>query len=262
MKNCEEIAALLDAWIDGALPEPEMAEVRSHLAACGDCQAYVDAALAIRAAFPSVEETEVPPGFADGIMAAIRLESRKHKKMPWGKIVLPMAACLALIVAVQHFPISGNKAPPAAPPAAGQMMVGTSGFAANDAVPEDAQAGVAPQIAPSSVPPPVPPAAASNGETSPVEESASPKTDVRSVPPPEYDPMVTLSAAPTLTLTAAQAGTLLDEFTGCAYESGTVSGALYELNGDEYAALLAALPDSIPQPPAPETPLIQVLVTF
>ena len=72
MKYCEEYAALLDQYVDGELPVDETARVRRHLESCPGCMTYVDGALAIRAAFPDAEGTEVPEGFAEGVMAAVR----------------------------------------------------------------------------------------------------------------------------------------------------------------------------------------------
>lgn len=72
MKYCEEYAALLDPYVDGELSGEEAARVREHVAECSGCRTYVEGALAIRAAFPDVEETAVPEGFAEGVMAAVR----------------------------------------------------------------------------------------------------------------------------------------------------------------------------------------------
>ena len=69
MKYCEDFAALLDLWLDGELPPEEMVRVQAHLDECPACRAYVDDALAIRASFPQVEDTPVPDGFAEGVMA-------------------------------------------------------------------------------------------------------------------------------------------------------------------------------------------------
>lgn len=105
MKYCEEYAALLDAFVDGELTPGEADRVREHLKACGGCRSYVDAALAIRDAFPALENVDVPAGFADGVMASIRAETHKKRKTPWGKVLLPMAACLAIVVALQSIPV-------------------------------------------------------------------------------------------------------------------------------------------------------------
>ncbi|MBQ6987446.1 MAG: zf-HC2 domain-containing protein [Oscillibacter sp.] len=97
MNSHEQYAALLDAFLDGELSEAEAGEVRAHLSECADCQAYVADALAIRDAFPDVEETAVPDGFAESVLAALpprRVSWRAH----WTKIALPLAACAALAI--------------------------------------------------------------------------------------------------------------------------------------------------------------------
>ena len=60
MKCCEKYAALLDLFVDGELSAEEMGAVQAHLENCPGCQAYVDDALTVRAAFPQVEDTAVP----------------------------------------------------------------------------------------------------------------------------------------------------------------------------------------------------------
>lgn len=104
MKNCEAYAALLDLYVDGELNPAEMSRVQAHLETCPACQAYVDDALAIRAAFPSVEDTVVPAGFAETVMTSIqaRTASKTKKKTPWAKILLPIAACCAIVVLLQN----------------------------------------------------------------------------------------------------------------------------------------------------------------
>ncbi len=100
MKICEQYAPLLDSFVDGELPEQEAGTVREHLAACPACAAYVSDAFAIRAAFGDVEETEVPAGFADGVMAVIRANAAPRKKPHRAlKTVASLAACAALVFA-------------------------------------------------------------------------------------------------------------------------------------------------------------------
>ena len=62
MTYCEEFAALLDPYIDGELSPAETDRVREHLRTCDGCRAYVQAALAMRDAFPEEEDTPVPDG--------------------------------------------------------------------------------------------------------------------------------------------------------------------------------------------------------
>ena len=82
MKHCEEFEALLDLYVDGELAAEDMVRVQTHLDQCPECQAYVDDLLAIRAAFPEVEDTIVPEGFAEGVMSAIAASAPKRKSVP------------------------------------------------------------------------------------------------------------------------------------------------------------------------------------
>lgn len=114
MKYCEAYAALLDPYVDGELSGEEAEGVRAHLEECPGCRAYVDGALAVRSAFPGVEETEVPEGFAQGVMAAVReLEGAKKTgnaaagRTRWGKILLPLAACFAIVLVIRYGPLQG-----------------------------------------------------------------------------------------------------------------------------------------------------------
>ena len=76
MTYCKEFSALLGTPISTeSFPRRETARVREHLHTCDGCRAYVQAALAIRDAFPEAEDTPVPDGFAAGVMAAIRADA-------------------------------------------------------------------------------------------------------------------------------------------------------------------------------------------
>lgn len=110
MRPCDEYAALLDGYVDGELSPEEMIRVQTHLETCPGCQAYVDDALAIRAAFPDVEETEVPEGFAESVGAAIRAGAapQRKKRTPWTKVLAPLAACCAVVVLLAGLPAFGG----------------------------------------------------------------------------------------------------------------------------------------------------------
>ena len=115
MKYCEAYAALLDLFVDGELSLEEMLEVQAHLDECPACRAYVDDALAMRAAFPNAEDTEVPEGFAASVMAAIQADTaarpaspRKKKKTPWVGVVASLAACCAIVIIQQNGPMAAK----------------------------------------------------------------------------------------------------------------------------------------------------------
>ena len=95
MKSHEQYAALLDAFIDGALSEQDAARVREHLADCPECRSYVSDALVMRELFPGIEETPVPDGFADAVMSALPAQRIPWRRQ-WKKAALPLAACIAI----------------------------------------------------------------------------------------------------------------------------------------------------------------------
>ncbi|MBQ7778016.1 MAG: zf-HC2 domain-containing protein [Oscillibacter sp.] len=142
MKYCEEFAALLDLYVDGELEAADMIRVQEHLDSCPACQSYVDELLAIRAAFPEIEDTIVPEGFAEGVMRAIAASAPRAKKRstatPWKKILVPMAACLAVVV--MALPLSGlmnnarteSAAPAEAPAAAASLYTADMAESAAD----------------------------------------------------------------------------------------------------------------------------------
>ena len=146
MKYCEKFEALLDLYVDGELEAADMIRVQEHLDTCPACRSYVDELLAIRAAFPEIEDTIVPAGFAEGVMAAIAASAPKAKKRstPWKKVLVPMAACLAVVV--MALPLTGvmnnarmeSAAPAEAPTAAPAAAL--ESFVADTAAEEDTPA--------------------------------------------------------------------------------------------------------------------------
>lgn len=122
MNTCHFDAALLDAYTEGDLFLDDMIQVQKHLDTCPDCQAYVDDLLAVRAAFPRVEDTVVPPDFTANVMAAVAAHPQataveasaetpakpaKKNKTPWLRTLASLAACCAIVIAVQN--LGGNK---------------------------------------------------------------------------------------------------------------------------------------------------------
>ena len=106
--NIHENTALLDAFVDGELTSDEMIQVQAHLDECPACQAYVDDALAIRAAFPTEDTVPLPADFTENVRKAVaKAPQSRPKKQPWGKLAAA-AACLAVIVLVQHGALGGT----------------------------------------------------------------------------------------------------------------------------------------------------------
>lgn len=106
--NIHENTALLDAFVDGELTSDEMIQVQAHLDECPACQAYVDDALAIRAAFPTEDDIPLPADFTENVMRSVaKAPQSRPKRQPWGKLAAA-AACLAVIVLVQHGALGGT----------------------------------------------------------------------------------------------------------------------------------------------------------
>lgn len=122
MEPCEKLSALLDAFIDGELPEAEANAVRRHLAECEDCRAYVADAFAMREALEDLGDVQVPEDFTRNVMAAVRsappqARSRCRSFRPV-RILVPLAACLAIAAVVGLGPLSSRMTENAAQTAA------------------------------------------------------------------------------------------------------------------------------------------------
>ena len=74
MKECEEFAPLLSAFVDGELTEEERAEVLAHVSECEKCRRLLGELTALHAALGELEDEDVPAGFTEGVMAAVRAE--------------------------------------------------------------------------------------------------------------------------------------------------------------------------------------------
>lgn len=266
MKYCMEYAALLDPFVDGELSPEEAARVRAHLKVCGGCRSYVDAALAMRDAFPEWEDTEVPEGFADGVMAAIRTEAgpqagtesqmaaASKRPKPWKKVLLPMAACLAIVAAVGQLPQWNGASSAAATDAASQSI------AAASAGSEESQMETA--MASQSLPGPVPAegdapltdeitdhktafaiqnstVSDASGESAPALQSRETgKAEADEAPKELASPMASYSRWAQVALTAEQQERLLGAYV---IEPQTDGTALCLLTAEEFDTVLAAL---------------------
>ena len=230
MKYCENFAALLDPFVDGELSPDEMARVQAHLDACPACRAYVDDALAIRAAFPDAEDTPVPDGFSESVMSRIRAEtvSQKRKNRPWLKALASLAACCAIVLLAAPMFSHGSKteaAPAEAPAAAADTGASTErvmGFAytAEKATAEESAEEAREDLASSKLCDAAPAPSAAAGS-----EATATRSDTSSW----------------LTLTAEEAGSLLAAFTPV---EETETELRYELTSGELETLLAALSEA------------------
>lgn len=265
MKYCEEYAALLDLFVDGELPAEEMKRVEDHLTECPGCRAYVDDALALRAAFPDAEDTVVPEGFAQGVMERVRAaaarerESAERKRRSfrrWMGTAAALAACCALVILVRTGPAGDDAAP-----AGGDNAVLYQDHVAADAA-ESAEAvqRMAPEEPQAPADAPAEEAKKENraADTGGIESYSGDQAPA-SVAPAALAPEAAQYQAAgeaALYLTEEEAGDLLDGFSAV-WENGVEWR--YELNGEEYRALLEALGRSEELPEAAEGPFLVVV---
>lgn len=219
MKYCNEYAALLDLYVDGELDAANMIRVQEHLDTCPACQAYVDDALAIRAAFPDVEETVVPENFTAKVMDSVRKAPRQRRKnIHWSKVLAPLAACFALVIVLRYMPAGGSStsvltktaaptAEEAAPESAMEVLADTHTYSTQAEAPmEETKMEAAPMA---------PVEELAGGESSAVEsESGIVETDAEMpVSEPEEPELVEVSAFLTVLFLPPEAAELLEDFT-------------------------------------------------
>lgn len=248
MKYCDEYAALLDQFIDGECTPEEVEKVREHLNVCEGCRAYVADAYAIRDAFPTFEDTQVPDGFADAVCAAVRADAAPRKKpRRWVKLAVSLAACVAVIAAaIQLAPQYGG----------GSTAASTASAAAGSAGSEE-NSGMqkfATMVAPDSG---TAESGASSGESNEenqlmTADTARPSQSggTASLAPKEDADLYNTQSeagekryAAWISVTKAQIGTLLDGYEGTQSVDG-VSGETftrYELSREEFDAIVAQL---------------------
>ena len=98
MDYCNDFAPLLSAFVDGELGEKERALVLDHIKKCEGCRAYLSELMAMHAALEGLPELDAPEFFAEHVMARIRAEQISKKAGKSVRRILPLAACIALLV--------------------------------------------------------------------------------------------------------------------------------------------------------------------
>ena len=97
--NCEQMRAMLDAYIDGELSAEEMRALRDHAAACEDCKRELEAAELLRDALAHMDDdVSVPLEAQAAWRKAVRAEAGKRSKKRALRVVYGLAA--ALVVAI------------------------------------------------------------------------------------------------------------------------------------------------------------------
>ncbi len=203
MNCCKEYEELLNAELDGEATPKECARLQAHLAECPACRAYARTLRQLREGFPELEETELPEGLADGICAAIRKETRPHRRRQrWGAVLVPLAACLVLAVGLGKMQVNENGATGAG---SGEALTVQSYSAAASAADEAAGPAASGNTGAGQ-------GAAVSPQTVPEQEDLSASAKVRT----EWEPVKEDAARPaSVTLTAAEAAELPETLRDC-----------------------------------------------
>lgn len=116
MKNCREYEDWISAYLDGELSGTDQAELMEHMAACRNCQQYFDDLVAMHEAMMDAEEAPVPEGFAQQVMARVKVTEQDRPEMPkvvrfpqWRRWAAMAACCAVVLLGVWSFQ-SRNKA--------------------------------------------------------------------------------------------------------------------------------------------------------
>lgn len=129
--NCEQMTALLSAYVDGELTADEQMQVREHLEQCAECRALYEQLQTLHTSFSDLEEIPAPENFAQGVMARIKAEEKPKViplfKRPQVRAVMGLAACAVLCIGFGRMALNGGyknaSAGQAAPAAAPESAV-------------------------------------------------------------------------------------------------------------------------------------------
>lgn len=252
MKPCKEYEIWISAFLDGELSGEDRAELMEHMAACRSCQQYFDDLVAIHDALDQ-EEVPVPEGFGAQVMVRVgETEQEKPRKtvlLPHWRQWAALAACCALAAlglwsfrsargdrtaqytAMADMPCMAQDA---SVPAAQNEEYGA--VCESEEVPEEEAPKL--RMAGDEAPPqPEPKEAAKATEDVPAMAAAAPPAGNDAVCANYLEDALSEG---TLSAGGETARRWVEEELGLDWEGGR----LYELTGEEYAGLLAALTEA------------------
>ena len=251
---CTEYEALLDLYVDGELTTEELLRVQTHLDHCPHCRAYVDDAMAMRLAFPEIEETELPEGFHESVMARIAAESapvaKKSSRNRWWKTLAPVAAaCFAVMLLANRGGLLGRTEESAAAqaPAAASYAMDFTTAEEGECAAKEAPAASAPASGGSSYEF----SYTAKAEPGPMERAAETEALAADQDSGEYAAVLTIPA---------EVAAKIDFFAAMERMELADGSGGYLLSREEYETLLSLLPEAAPAEdlPAGEPILVRI----
>ena len=70
--TCQEVVELVTDYLEGALPDGEVAQFEQHLELCDGCRYYVEQMRITIATVGRIDESDVPDELRGGLLAAFR----------------------------------------------------------------------------------------------------------------------------------------------------------------------------------------------
>lgn len=74
--SCQEVVELVTDYLEGALPEEDVARFEQHLELCDGCRYYVEQMRITIATVGRIDESDVPDEVRAGLLDAFRERSR------------------------------------------------------------------------------------------------------------------------------------------------------------------------------------------
>lgn len=97
--NCEQMRAMLDAYIDGELSQEEVRALRDHAATCTDCRNELLVAEQLRDALGHLDDDVCVPLEAQAAWRnAVRAEAARKRQRKWMRAVYAVAAVLVVAI--------------------------------------------------------------------------------------------------------------------------------------------------------------------
>lgn len=98
MKHCDEYSELISAFIDNEISDQEAEQLKSHLAACPDCRAYLLYLEKIHTETAALAQ-QVPDGFSSRVMQSIAASEKAQKRFVFARFKFTaIAAAIVLLV--------------------------------------------------------------------------------------------------------------------------------------------------------------------
>ncbi|MBS7298597.1 MAG: zf-HC2 domain-containing protein [Eubacteriales bacterium] len=101
MKSCEDIEALIDAYLDGELTREHNKLFETHISSCDSCREALEFARSIRQTLITLPEIDLPEDFSENLRKRIEKECKPQRSFgTYARKYGALAACVVLAVVI------------------------------------------------------------------------------------------------------------------------------------------------------------------